>query len=536
MSSRLAGPPTPVLYDTTLRDGMQGFGLQLSVEQKVQLARQLDRLGVAYVEAGWPGANPRDTQVFQRLARAPLSRSRLVAFGSTRRPGVSASEDRSLAATISAATPAVALVGKASRWQVEHVLRCSAEENLAMIAESVELAVRQGREGVFDAEHFFDGYRADSRYSLEALAAAAGAGAGWLTLCDTNGGCLPGPIAESVAEVVARFGPVVGIHCHNDSGLAVAASLAAVEAGAAMVQGTVNGCGERCGNADLPVVAANLQLKLGRRVLAPARLRELTQLSLQFDSLANRPSDPQRPYLGAAAFLHKGGLHASGMARHRAAYQHVDPAAVGNRTRTVVSDQSGAQNVAAKLAELELPPLDPGRRQRLVSRLKGMEEAGWAFEDADASFELLVRRELGADPAPFAVLDSLVVASGGGPARERGVQASVKVEVRGVVVHTAAEGPGPVAALDSALRRALVPRFPELAQVELVDYRVRVIDGDRGTGATVRVGVDSSDGRRRWTTVGCSANILEASCEALIDSYEWAVRHPRVRAPQSSTA
>ncbi len=534
--SRPAAAPAPALYDTTLRDGMQGFGIQLSVDQKIRVARRLDRLGVVYVEAGWPGANPRDTQVFQRLAQRPLSRSRLVAFGSTRRPGVAASNDPSLEVTISAATPAVALVGKASRWQVVQVLRCSAEENLAMIAESVELAVRQGREVVFDAEHFFDGYRADARYSLEALAAAAGAGASWLTLCDTNGGCLPGPIAEAVAEVVARFGPKVGIHCHNDSGVAVAASLAAVEAGAAMVQGTVNGCGERCGNADLPVVAANVQIKLGRRVLAPKMLRELTQLSAQFDSLANRPADPHRPYLGAAAFLHKGGLHAHGMARHRAAYQHVDPALVGNRTRTVVSDQSGAHNVAAKLAELELPLLDAGRSLRLVSRLKGLEEAGWAFEDADASFELLARRELDDDPAPFAVLDSLVVANGGGRDRAGSVQASVKVEVRGVVVHTAAEGLGPVAALDSALRRALVPHFPELAQVELVDYRVRVIDGDRGTGATVRVGVDSSDGRRRWTTVGCSANILVASCEALSDSYEWAVRHPRMRAPQSSTA
>ncbi len=534
--SRPAGTPAPLLYDTTLRDGMQGFGFQLSVDQKIWLARRLDRLGVAYVEAGWPGANPRDTQVFQRLAGAPLSRSRLVAFGSTRRPGVPASDDPSLATTLAAGTPAVALVGKASLWQVEQVLGCSAEENLLMIAESVELAVGQGREVVFDAEHFFDGYRADPRYAMEALAAAVGAGARWLTLCDTNGGCLPGPIAAAVGEVVTRFGPVVGIHCHNDSGVAVAASLAAVEAGAGMVQGTVNGCGERCGNADLPVVAANLQLKLGRRVLAPRMLRELTQLSQQFDSLANRPSDSGRPYLGTAAFLHKGGLHAHGMARHRDAYQHVDPDLVGNRTRTVVSDQSGANNVAAKLTELGLPLPDRAQRQRLVSRLKGLEEEGWAFEDADASFELLARRELGPDSPPFAVLDSLVVASGGGQARERKVQASVKVEVRGVVVHTAAEGLGPVAALDSALRRALVPHFPELAQVELVDYRVRVIDGDRGTGATVRVGVDSSDGRRRWTTVGCSANILEASCEALIDSYEWAARHPRMRAPQSSTA
>lgn len=533
-------PAEVVLYDTTLRDGMQGFGLQLSVVQKLRLARRMDALGVAFVEAGWPGANPKDTQVFRELAVGPLSQSRLAAFGATRRQGIPAPEDPALAATLDAATPVVTLVGKASRWQVERVLRCRPEENLAMIADSIRLAVGMGREVVFDAEHFFDGLRFDPGYAGEALEAAVAAGAAWLVLCDTNGGTLPAEVARGVAGVAGRLPAPVGIHCHNDAGVAVAASLAAVEAGATMVQGTVNGCGERCGNADLLVLAANLQLKLGRRVLPGARLGELTAVSREFDSLVNRPGDAHRPYLGAAAFLHKGGLHAQGMARDPLAYQHVDPGLVGNRTRTVVSDQSGRHNVARKLEEMGVQGVDAAGRLRLVERLKLLEESGWAFEDADASFELLVRRDLQGDRAPFAIRESLVVAHGQRlgphPPAPQSVQASVKVEVGGVLVHTAADGEGPVQALDRALRQALVPHFPQLAGVELVDYRVRVIDGDRGTGAAVRVTVDSSDGARGWTTVGCSANILEASAGALVDSYEWAVRHPLARAPLSSTA
>lgn len=529
-------PSAVQLYDTTLRDGMQGFGMQLSCRQKVALARRLDDLGIGYVEAGWPGANPKDTEVFQELRRRPLRRTRLVAFGSTRRPNSDAATDVSLAATLAAETPAVALVGKAAAWQVSRVLRTTPEENLRMISDSVALAVAAGREVVFDAEHFFDGYGEDPAYALATLEAAAGAGAAWLVLCDTNGGGMPDAVREAVARVVAGFKVPVGIHCHNDSGLAVAVSLAAVSAGATMVQGTVNGCGERCGNADLPVVAANLQLKCGRPVLEPDRLARLVPLSRYFDALVNRPPDAFRPYLGTAAFLHKGGLHAQGMSRDRRAYQHVDPRGVGNRTRTVVSDQSGRSNVLAKMRELKMDACDPAATSAIVADLKRLEAGGWAFEDADASFELLVRRHLSPTPTPFRVTESLVVAHGHAGSPGAGVQASVKVEVGGVLVHTAAEGSGPVEALDRALRRALVPHFPELAAVELVDYRVRVIDGDRGTGATVRVGIDSSDGERSWTTVGCSANILEASAQALVDGYEWAVRHHGASAILSPSA
>jgi 2-isopropylmalate synthase len=531
---------TVKLYDTTLRDGMQGFGLQLSIEQKLKVARRLDELGFDYIEAGWPGANPRDTAVFQRLAKAPLRQAKLAAFGSTCRPGVEAQADPGLALTLGSGAPVVTVVGKSSRWQVEAVLGISAEENLRMVEDTVAYAASQGREVIFDAEHFFDGRDKDEGYTLAVAETAARAGASWVVLCDTNGGQLPSAVGRATESVRERIGVPLGVHCHNDAGVAVANSLAAVEAGVTMVQGTLNGSGERCGNADLLVIAANLQLKLGRPVLGPQQLQELVGVSRLFDALLNRTPDPQRPYVGPAAFVHKGGLHAQAVARDERAYQHIDPALVGNEARTVVSDQSGRSNVASKLRELGLEGLDRDARGSIVERLKQLETAGWAFEDADASFELLVTRGTPGDLAPFALQESLVVAHETSAPRaaepSQNVQASVKVLVAGTVVHTAAEAAGPVEALDTALRRALAPHFPGLASVQLVDYRVRVIDGDHGTGATVRVGIDSSDGERVWTTVGCSANILQASALALVDSYEWAARHAASLACLSPTA
>ncbi|MGH7642333.1 MAG: citramalate synthase [Candidatus Dormibacteria bacterium] len=529
-----------LLYDTTLRDGMQGFGLQLSVEQKVRIARRLDELGVDYVEAGWPGASPRDTAVFERLAQSPLSRARLAAFGSTCHPGVEAEADSGLALTLGSGAGVVTVVGKSSRWQVETVLGTSPQENLRMVGNTVIYAVAQGREVIFDAEHFFDGLEQDRGYALAVIETAARAGARWVVLCDTNGGRLPSAVGRATEAVRQQVDVPLGIHCHNDAGVAVANSLAAVESGATMVQGTINGSGERCGNADLLVIAANLRLKMGRPVLDRERLRELAEVSRLFDALVNRAPDPHRPYLGAAAFLHKGGLHAQAMTRDQHAYQHIDPTEVGNEARTVVSDQSGRSNVAGKLKELGITGLDQDALRSIVARLKQLENAGWAFEDADASFELLVTRGTPGDSAPFALQESLVVAhetSTPRPAEPSGnVHASVKVLVGGALVHTAAEAAGPVEALDIALRRALAPHFPTLATVKLLDYRVRVIDGDQGTGATVRVGIDSSDGEQVWTTVGCSPNILQASALALIDSYEWAARHAETRSGLSSTA
>jgi 2-isopropylmalate synthase len=531
---------TVVLYDTTLRDGMQGFGLQLSIEQKLKVARRLDELGMAYVEAGWPGANPRDTAVFERLAKAPLHRARLAAFGSTCRQGIRAQFDQGLALTLSSGAPVVTVVGKASRWQVEAVLGTTPEENLRMVDDTVTYSAGQGREVIFDAEHFFDGRDQDEGYALAVLEVAARAGASWVVLCDTNGGQLPARIGQVTEVVRDRVSTPLGIHCHNDAGVAVANSLAAVEAGATMVQGTLNGIGERCGNADLLVVAANLQLKLGRSVMSTERLQELVSVSRLFDALVNRAPDPHRPYLGPAAFLHKGGLHAQAVAKDDRSYQHITPALVGNEARTVVSDQSGRSNVASKLSELGLAGMDKDARGSIVDRLKHLETAGWAFEDADASFELLVTRSSPGDAPPFALQESLVVAHETSAPRaaepSSNVHATVKVLVAGTVVHAAAEAAGPVEALDTALRRALAPHFPGLASVQLVDYRVRVIDGDQGTGATVRVGIDSSDGERVWTTVGCSPNILQASALALVDSYEWAARHAESLACLSPTA
>jgi 2-isopropylmalate synthase len=464
----------------------------------------------------------------------------LAAFGSTCRPGVEAEADPGLALTLGSGAPVLTVVGKSSRWQVETVLGTTAEENLRMVEDTVAYAVAQGREVIFDAEHFFDGRDQDEGYALAVIETAARAGANWVVLCDTNGGRLPSEVGRVTKAVLAQIEVPLGIHCHNDVGVAVANSLAAVEAGATMVQGTINGSGERCGNADLLVVAANLQLKLGRPVFSPERLQELVGVSRLFDALVNRAPDPHRPYLGPAAFLHKGGLHAQAVARDERAYQHIDPALVGNEARTVVSDQSGRSNVATKLQELGLGGLDRDARGSIVERLKQLETAGWAFEDADASFELLVTRGTPGDAAPFALLESLLVAHQTSEPRaaepSQNVQASVKVMVAGTVVHTAAEAPGPVEALDLALRRALAPHFPGLASVQLLDYRVRVIDGDQGTGATVRVGIDSTDGERVWTTVGCSANILQASALALVDSYEWAARHADSLACLSPTA
>ncbi len=538
MTTTPAPKAAVILYDTTLRDGMQGYGMQLGLEQKLRVAARLDELGIPYVEGGWPGANPRDTAVFDRLRRNPLARARLAAFGSTCRPQTVAAADPGLRATLAAGTTVVTLVGKASRRQVEAVLRTSPQENLRMVRDSVALAVGAGREVVFDAEHFFDGAADDRAYALAVVLAAREAGARWVVLCDTNGGRLPEEIFTATAATRERVGDCLGIHCHNDTGTATAASLAAVAAGATMVQGTLNGTGERCGNADLLVLAANLQLKLGRPVLPEDRLRDLVAVSRQFDSMLNRVADPQRPYLGAAAFLHKAGLHVQGMSRDATAYQHVDPTLVGNRTRVVVSDQSGRSNLSAKFDELGLGRLEPEAGRALIDTVKQLESGGWAFEDADASFELLVTRSQSGNEAPFAVLESLVVAheQALGQDPSGGIQASVKVEVGGALVHTAAEGAGPVEALDGALRRALIPHFPELAKVHLVDYRVRVINGEKGTAATVRVGIDSTDGDRTWSTVGCSANILRASALALVDSYEWATRHRGAARPLSSTA
>ena len=510
------------LYDTTLRDGLGMEGLSLSVEDKIAIARRLDELGVHYVEGGYPGSNPKDAEFFERMRAAPLRRARLAAFGSTRRAGGDAASDPSLRAVLGADAPVVTLVGKSSARQVREVLETSAEENLAMIADSVRHAAAQGREVVFDAEHFFDGYAEDPGYALATLRAAAGAGAATVALCDTNGGSLPDAVARGVRGAAASVGCAIGIHVHDDAGLAVANTLLAVQAGATQVQACLNGWGERCGNADLIPVIANLQLKLGVEVVGAEQLERLTELARFASDLANLAPDPQQPYAGSSAFAHKAGLHAAAIARSAGAYAHVDPAAVGNAERVLVSELSGRRNIVALLAEqgagLELTDAEASA---LASSVKDREARGFQYESAEASFELLARRSLDGYEAPFGLEDFLIVGRRRGADGGMQAEAMVKLRAGGTLSQTAADGNGPVSALDAAVRRALHGFFPGLERVRLTDYKVRIINPDGGADAAVRVLIESSDGVRLWRTVGASTDIVEASWLALQDAYEY---------------
>ena len=520
-----ASDTSPIrLYDTTLRDGTQREGLSLSVEDKVKIAGVLDRLGVSYIEGGWPGSNPKDAEFFRRMREAPPTRARIVAFGSTRRAGARCEEDANLRALEEAATPVVALVGKTSTLHVDRVLETSRDENLRMVAESVAWLKRLGREVVYDAEHFFDGWRLDPGYALATLEAAADAGADTLVLCDTNGGELPEVVAQRVLELRERLATPLGIHPHNDAGLALANALAAVRAGCVQVQGTINGYGERCGNLDLVPLIATLQLKLGRRLLSDDSLRRLSEVSHVVAEIANQHPDPHAPYVGRSAFAHKGGIHVAAIAKVPESYQHVDPADVGNACRVVVSEMAGRRNVRLRARELGLAA---GHEEGAVlQRIKELEHRGFQFEAAEGSFEMLLRRRDPGYRAPFVVDDFTVIVEKRGGDGIR-AQATVKLRVGDEVVHTAAEGDGPVNALDRAVRKALLPHYPALAGVHLVDYKVRIVDQHLGTAARPRVIIESARGAERWSTVGCSENIIEASWLALCDSLELAL----LRAP-----
>ena len=508
------------LYDTTLRDGAQGEGISFSLEMKLRVARRLAEFGVHYIEGGWPGANPKDTEFFARAKDLELGGTALVAFGSTRRANIPPEEDGNLRALLAAGTPAVALVGKAWSLHVTEVLRTDRKENLRMIADSVALMKSRGLEVFFDAEHFFDGFREDPEYALAALRAAAEAGADWLVLCDTNGGSLPGQVAEAIARVRREFpGARLGIHAHDDCGLAMANTLAAVEAGAELVEVTVNGYGERCGNADLCVVVPNLQLKMGYRPVPEERLRELTALSRFVAEMANMPHDPYKPYVGRSAFAHKGGIHVDAFRKVPRSYQHIDPERVGNRSRVLVSELSGKASVEVKAAELGLR-LSGEEARRAVRAVKELEGRGFQFEGAEGSFELLLRRSRPDYTPPFELLDFLVLVEKR-VGKEILAEATVKVRVGDEVMHTAAEGNGPVHALDRAIRKALLPFYPGLERVRLTDYKVRILNEGAGTEATVRVLILASDGAHSWATVGSSPNIIEASWQALADSLEY---------------
>ncbi|MBA3658648.1 MAG: citramalate synthase [Gemmatimonadales bacterium] len=517
-----------LLYDTTLRDGTQREGLSLSVEDKLRIARALDAIGICYIEGGWPGSNPKDAEFFRRVRDAGLTHARVAAFGSTRRAGIRCEDDANLRALLDAETPVVTLVGKSSTLHVERILETSRDENLRMIEESVAFCKRAGREVVYDAEHFFDGWRLDAGYAMATLLAAAGAGADWLVLCDTNGGELPDTIAQRVAAVRQTLSTPLGIHPHNDAGLAVANALAAVGAGCTQVQGTINGYGERCGNVDLVPVIATLQLKLGRRVLPPGRLARLSELSHFVADVANQAPDSHAPYVGRSAFAHKGGIHVAAIAKLADSYQHTDPALVGNECRVVVSEVAGRRNVRLRAAALGL---DAGESEaRVLARVKELEHRGFQFEAAEGSFEMLLRRTAPDYRPPFELVDYTVVIERRGADGGTRAQAMVKLRVGEEVMHTAAEGTGPVHALDGAVRKALLPHYPALADVHLADYKVRIVDEHLGTAARPRVVIESARGAERWSTVGCSENIIEASWQALADSLELAL----LRAPQSA--
>ncbi len=516
------------LYDTTLRDGSQMEGISLSVEDKLRITKKLDELGFAWIEGGFPGSNPKDAEYFRRLREVKLRHAKVSAFGGTRKPNTSCEADANIQSMVAADTPGVTLVGKASLYQVTEILETTPEENLAMIADTVRYFKQLGKTVFFDAEHFFDGFYGDPDYSLQCLVTAARAGADALVLCDTNGGMTTRSMLRALEAVQQRVKDVrLGIHLHNDAGLAVANSLHAVEAGVWQVQGCVNGYGERCGNADILTVAANLKLKYGIDVLDDDQLARLTEVANYVAELANMALNPQTPYVGASAFAHKAGYHVAGIIKDEKAYQHIDPALVGNRSRVLVSELSGQRNLVMKLKEAGLDFLSQDEIKRLLELVKEREAQGYQYEGAEASFEMLVRRSLPGYRPPFELEDFVIVerrrVRKGDGANEMLAEAMVKLNINGETIHTAHEGNGPVNALDGAVRKALNPLFPQLEQVKLVDYKVRILDSQSATGARVRVLIESTDGTRHWTTVGSSTDIIEASWLALADALEYAL-------------
>jgi 2-isopropylmalate synthase len=524
-AERAVAAPIAV-YDTTLRDGTQREGLSLACTDKLRIAQQLDGLGVAFVEGGWPGSNPKDVEFFERARDTSWTHASLAAFGATRRAGTAAEGDANLVALLAAGAPVCTIFGKTSLVHVRDVLRTTPDENLRMIEESVAFLVAHGRRVVYDAEHFFDGAREDLVYATETLLAAARAGAECVVLCDTNGGTFPWEVEARVREAVAALPCPVGIHAHDDTGCAVANSLAAVRAGATHVQGTINGYGERCGNANLVAIVPSLELKLGRPCLQPGALAQLGRVARFVAETANLAFDEHAPYVGRSAFAHKGGVHVAAIRRSPRSYEHVDPALVGNRTRAVVSELSGRGNVLAKAEQYDVP-VGAGVDARVLGRLKELEARGFAFESADASVALMVLREEPSYTAPFELVDYKVLVGqreGDAPFAD----AAIKVRMGGVVHHTAAEGNGPVSALDAALRKALAAAYPEVAGIHLEDYKVRIVDGREGTGAVTRVLIDHGDGARQWTTVGASPNILDASLVALTDGLEYGLYLARI--------
>jgi 2-isopropylmalate synthase len=511
------------IYDTTLRDGSQGQGIHFSVDDKLRIAAELERFGMNYIEGGWPGSNPRDVEFFARAKKIKFKHAKLAAFGSTRRKGVRASEDAQVRGLLEVDTPVVTIYGKTSALHVREVLRCSPEENLAMIRDTVAFLKSHRREVVYDCEHAIDGWKEDPAYAIATMLAAVEGGADRIVLCDTNGGSLPATVAAATRAVLAAMKVPVGIHTHDDAGLGLANALASLEAGASHVQGTVNGIGERTGNCDLTAVIPCAQLKFGWKCVSSTSLKGLASLSRFVDGVANLAPDPRRPWVGTAAFAHKGGTHVDAVRKFSAAYEHIDPTVVGNERMVLVSDQSGRSNITMKAKSLGIDlDRDSPATSTALDELKKLEHAGWSFEDAEASLALLLRRHLGkTKTVPFEVMSYHVTARGAQGSAY--CEAVVRVNVGGKESLTVAEGDGPVHALDQALRSALVKSFPKIAKVSLVDYKVRILGGADGTAAKTRVVIRSSDGKGSWGTVGVSENLVEASLQAIVDGYAYAL-------------
>ena len=513
------------IYDTTLRDGTQGEGISFTVAAKLRVAEKLDQFGVDYIEGGWPGSNPRDMAFFEEARKLKFKHAKIAAFGSTRRASLSAEEDPQLKLLLDANTPVVTIFGKTWLLHITEIIRTTKEENLKMIEDSVRFLTENGLEVIYDAEHFFDGYRNNPEYALQTLEAARRGGAVNLTLCDTNGGMLVTELQSIVSEVLSAFPDTpVGVHCHNDSGLGVAVSLAGVEAGARLVQGTMNGIGERNGNANLTTVIPNLALKMDCEMNCRSQLSKLRDLSLFVDEMANHSSDAKAPFVGSSAFAHKGGVHADAAAKVKHSYEHIEPELVGNRTRVLVSDMSGRSSVMMKAKEmgLELDARSPELKD-FLAELKDLEFKGYEYEAADASFKLLLNRFLKNKKEDFELLGYRVMISQQNEPKRTVSEATVQVKIGNEVHHTVAERTGPVEALDDALRKAIAPIFPEIMAVELMDFKVRILDSQQGADAIIRVQIESTDGHDIWGTVGASDNIIEATWEALVDSVEYKI-------------
>jgi len=509
------------IYDSTLRDGAQAQGISYSVEDKLKIVQRLDDLGVSYIEAGNPGSNPKDLEFFARATNLRLAHARIIAFGATRKVGVRAAEDAGLQSLLQAGTPAIAIFGKAWDYQVLEILRTTLDENLRMISDTVRYLKQHGKEVVFDAEHFFDGYKANAAYALESLAAAAEAGADSIALCDTNGGSLPEEIFEITRSVCARFPQAaIGIHCHNDSGMAVANSVRAVQGGATQVQGTINGLGERCGNANLCSIIPNLQLKLGLDCIPEAAMRDLTLVARAVSKIANMPHNEKAPYVGGHAFAHKGGMHIDAVVKDPVSYEHINPELVGNSRRVLMSEVAGRSTLLARINAID-PNLtkDSPETRRIIDKLKELEHEGYQFEAAESSFDLVVRKMLGRY-TPFFELVEFKVITNEPAVNDVNSSVIIKVRVGDQEVLTVAEGDGPVNALDKAVRKALERLYPAIGEIRLTDYKVRVLDSDKASAAKVRVLIESTDGNDSWTTVGVSTDIINASWQALVDAMD----------------